>query len=83
MCVCVCVHRQDFYSHSNWVELGYTEPYINLIRPELPLEDLAGVFVFYCCHAYRRTNESMVFYLDVMVTERENLSLIGQWVCVT
>uniref|UniRef100_A0A8C9Y1V7 von Willebrand factor A domain containing 11 n=1 Tax=Sander lucioperca TaxID=283035 RepID=A0A8C9Y1V7_SANLU len=34
---------QDFYSHSNWVELGYKEPYINLIRPDLPLEDLADV----------------------------------------
>uniref|UniRef100_A0A3Q3WK07 Uncharacterized protein n=1 Tax=Mola mola TaxID=94237 RepID=A0A3Q3WK07_MOLML len=32
---------QDFYSHSNWVELGYTEPYINLIRADLPLENLA------------------------------------------
>ncbi|XP_056135904.1 von Willebrand factor A domain-containing protein 7 [Lampris incognitus] len=32
---------QDFYSHSNWVELGYTEPYVNLIRPDLPLENLA------------------------------------------
>ncbi|KAF7655978.1 hypothetical protein LDENG_00047630 [Lucifuga dentata] len=34
---------QDFYSHSNWVELGYTEPYINLIRPDLPLENLADL----------------------------------------
>lgn len=34
---------QDFYSHSNWVELGNTEPYFNLIRPDLPLENLAGV----------------------------------------
>ncbi|XP_008406129.1 von Willebrand factor A domain-containing protein 7 isoform X2 [Poecilia reticulata] len=34
---------QDFYSHSNWVELGYTEPYVNLIRPDLPLENLADV----------------------------------------
>nr|XP_019939290.1 PREDICTED: von Willebrand factor A domain-containing protein 7-like [Paralichthys olivaceus] len=34
---------QDFYSHSNWVELGYTEPYINLLRPDLPLENLADV----------------------------------------
>ncbi|KAM7418547.1 hypothetical protein PAMA_015926 [Pampus argenteus] len=32
---------QDFYSHSNWVELGYTEPYIALIHPDLPLENLA------------------------------------------
>ncbi|KAK6324587.1 hypothetical protein J4Q44_G00039290 [Coregonus suidteri] len=34
---------QDFYSHSNWVELGYTESYANLIRPDLPLENLADV----------------------------------------
>uniref|UniRef100_A0A8L0DQJ9 von Willebrand factor A domain containing 11 n=1 Tax=Oncorhynchus mykiss TaxID=8022 RepID=A0A8L0DQJ9_ONCMY len=34
---------QDFYSHSNWVDLGYTEPYANLIRPDLPLENLAEV----------------------------------------
>ncbi|XP_017272500.1 von Willebrand factor A domain-containing protein 7 isoform X2 [Kryptolebias marmoratus] len=34
---------QDFYSHSNWVELGKKEPYINLIRPDLPLENLADV----------------------------------------
>ncbi|KAM7393688.1 hypothetical protein PAMP_020542 [Pampus punctatissimus] len=32
---------EDFYSHSNWVELGYTDPYIALIRPDLPLENLA------------------------------------------
>ncbi|XP_039469453.1 von Willebrand factor A domain-containing protein 7-like [Oreochromis aureus] len=34
---------QDFYSHSNWVELGYTKPYINLINPGLPLDNLADV----------------------------------------
>lgn len=39
------MHCQDFYSHSNWVELGYTETYINLIRPDLPLANLAGVCV--------------------------------------
>uniref|UniRef100_A0AAQ4RG57 von Willebrand factor A domain containing 11 n=5 Tax=Gasterosteus aculeatus TaxID=69293 RepID=A0AAQ4RG57_GASAC len=39
---------QDFYSHSNWVELGYTEPYINLIRPDLPLENLADVGTATC-----------------------------------
>ncbi|XP_005756048.1 von Willebrand factor A domain-containing protein 7-like, partial [Pundamilia nyererei] len=32
---------QDFYSHSNWVELGYTKPYSNLINPGLPLDNLA------------------------------------------
>ncbi|XP_037328876.2 von Willebrand factor A domain-containing protein 7 [Pungitius pungitius] len=39
---------QDFYSHSNWVELGYTEPYMNLIRLDLPLENLADVGTATC-----------------------------------
>ncbi|XP_068178146.1 von Willebrand factor A domain-containing protein 7-like isoform X1 [Antennarius striatus] len=32
---------QDFYSHSNWVELGKNSPYSSLIRPDQPLENLA------------------------------------------
>lgn len=39
---------QDFYSHSNWVELGHTEPYINLIRPDLPLDNLADINTATC-----------------------------------
>ncbi|KAM6971803.1 von Willebrand factor A domain-containing protein 7 [Aplochiton taeniatus] len=39
---------QDFYSHSNWVELGNTEPYANLIRPDLPLDNLADVDTATC-----------------------------------
>ncbi|XP_026158595.1 von Willebrand factor A domain-containing protein 7 isoform X2 [Mastacembelus armatus] len=46
---------QDFYSHSNWVELGYTEPYINLIRPDLPLENLADVNTATCRDCARGT----------------------------
>ncbi|KAM8771831.1 von Willebrand factor A domain-containing protein 7 [Acanthopagrus schlegelii] len=38
----VCHTLQDFYSHSNWVELGNTAPYSTLIRPDQPLENLAG-----------------------------------------
>ncbi|XP_077426958.1 von Willebrand factor A domain-containing protein 7-like [Vanacampus margaritifer] len=33
---------QDFYSHSNWVELGNTAPYNVLISPDQPIENLAG-----------------------------------------
>ncbi|XP_030207769.1 von Willebrand factor A domain-containing protein 7 [Gadus morhua] len=33
---------QDFYSHSNWVELGNTEPLANLIQPDLPIENIAA-----------------------------------------
>ncbi|CAK6953310.1 Hypothetical predicted protein [Scomber scombrus] len=38
----ICHPLQDFYSHSNWVELGNTEPYNTLIRPDQPFENLAG-----------------------------------------
>ncbi|XP_071361129.1 von Willebrand factor A domain-containing protein 7 [Trachinotus anak] len=38
----VCHTLQDFYSHSNWVELGNNAPYSTLIRPDQPLENLAG-----------------------------------------
>ncbi|XP_016099011.1 von Willebrand factor A domain-containing protein 7 [Sinocyclocheilus grahami] len=38
----VCHTLQDFYSHSNWVELGSTAPFNSLIKPELPLNNLAS-----------------------------------------
>ncbi|XP_026216728.1 von Willebrand factor A domain-containing protein 7 [Anabas testudineus] len=38
----VCHTLQDFYSHSNWVELGNTAPYSTLIQPDEPFENLAG-----------------------------------------
>ncbi|XP_048052725.1 von Willebrand factor A domain-containing protein 7 [Megalobrama amblycephala] len=37
----LCHTLQDFYSHSNWVELGSTAPFSTLIRPDLPLNNLA------------------------------------------
>ncbi|XP_064859717.1 von Willebrand factor A domain-containing protein 7 [Oncorhynchus nerka] len=38
----VCHTLQDFYSHSNWVEMGNRQPYSTLIRPDLQLVNLAG-----------------------------------------
>uniref|UniRef100_A0A8C2CXM3 von Willebrand factor A domain containing 10, tandem duplicate 2 n=1 Tax=Cyprinus carpio TaxID=7962 RepID=A0A8C2CXM3_CYPCA len=38
----VCHTLQDFYSHSNWVELGSNVPFSTLIKPELPLNNLAS-----------------------------------------
>ncbi|XP_030643687.1 von Willebrand factor A domain-containing protein 7-like [Chanos chanos] len=32
---------QDFYSHSNWIELGNIEPYSNLIRPGSLIDNIA------------------------------------------
>ena len=37
------VDLQDFYSHSNWVELGYKEPNSNLIKANAEIHDrIAG-----------------------------------------
>ncbi|KAK9981266.1 hypothetical protein ABG768_000819 [Culter alburnus] len=44
----VCHTLQDFYSHSNWVELGNKSPYANLIRPDLNIENIAGVAMPTC-----------------------------------
>ncbi|XP_051982691.1 von Willebrand factor A domain-containing protein 7-like [Xyrauchen texanus] len=44
----VCHTLQDFYSHSNWVELGNKSPYANLIRPDLPIENIADVTIPTC-----------------------------------
>uniref|UniRef100_A0A8C2CYU5 von Willebrand factor A domain containing 10, tandem duplicate 2 n=1 Tax=Cyprinus carpio TaxID=7962 RepID=A0A8C2CYU5_CYPCA len=38
----LCHTLQDFYSHSNWVELGSTAPFSTLIKPDLPLNNIAG-----------------------------------------
>ncbi|XP_016108112.1 von Willebrand factor A domain-containing protein 7-like, partial [Sinocyclocheilus grahami] len=32
---------QDFYSHSNWIELGNLFPYSNLIRPDSKIDNIA------------------------------------------
>ncbi|XP_077102559.1 von Willebrand factor A domain-containing protein 7 [Siphateles boraxobius] len=44
----VCHTLQDFYSHSNWVELGNTIPYPNLIRPDLNIENIADIAMPTC-----------------------------------
>lgn len=44
----VCHTLQDFYSHSNWVELGNKSPYANLIRPDLSIEKIADIAMPTC-----------------------------------
>ncbi|XP_077427146.1 von Willebrand factor A domain-containing protein 7-like [Vanacampus margaritifer] len=44
----VCHTLQDFYSHSNWVELGNTSPYDALIIPEQTIENVAGPNISTC-----------------------------------
>ncbi|XP_061572640.1 von Willebrand factor A domain-containing protein 7-like [Cololabis saira] len=40
----ICHTLQDFYSHSNWVELTNNAPYSTLIQPDQPLTNLAEQF---------------------------------------
>lgn len=63
--ISVCVSVQDFYSHSNWVELGNKEPFINLIRSDLPLENLAGEFVLVAVTHYHPQTRRTVCFLWV------------------
>ncbi|XP_019732033.1 von Willebrand factor A domain-containing protein 7-like [Hippocampus comes] len=44
----VCHTLQDFYSHSNWVELGNTSPYNALIKPDQTIENVAGPNISTC-----------------------------------
>ncbi|XP_051939466.1 von Willebrand factor A domain-containing protein 7-like [Hippocampus zosterae] len=44
----VCHTLQDFYSHSNWVELGNTSPYNALIKPDQIIENVAGPNISTC-----------------------------------
>ncbi|XP_061625324.1 von Willebrand factor A domain-containing protein 7-like [Phyllopteryx taeniolatus] len=44
----VCHTLQDFYSHSNWVELGNIAPYNALIKPDKTIKNLAGPNISTC-----------------------------------
>ncbi|XP_061131417.1 von Willebrand factor A domain-containing protein 7-like isoform X2 [Syngnathus typhle] len=44
----ICHTLQDFYSHSNWVELGNTFPYNALIKPDQTIVNVAGIDISTC-----------------------------------
>ncbi|XP_037545994.1 von Willebrand factor A domain-containing protein 7 [Nematolebias whitei] len=67
---------QDFYSHSNWVELGYTEPYINLIRPDLPLENLANVNTPTCSDCASKTCQNQILP-DILMEKKLTSGYMG------
>ncbi|XP_062848411.1 von Willebrand factor A domain-containing protein 7-like, partial [Trichomycterus rosablanca] len=58
---------QDFYSHSNWIELGYRTPYINLIRSDLPLEKIADKATPTCSSCNNNCNGNV---LDSIISEK-------------
>lgn len=62
----VCHTLQDFYSHSNWVELGNKSPYANLIRPDLNVENIADVEMPTCsdCASGTCTNQLLPAILN-------------------
>ncbi|XP_051580418.1 von Willebrand factor A domain-containing protein 7-like [Myxocyprinus asiaticus] len=44
---------QDFYSHSNWVEMGQLAEYLHLLNPEEPALPLASEDIPTCAECYR------------------------------
>ncbi|XP_043119942.1 von Willebrand factor A domain-containing protein 7 [Puntigrus tetrazona] len=44
---------QDFYSHSNWVEMGQQEVYLHLLHPEEPSVAVASEETPTCAECYR------------------------------
>lgn len=38
----VSLKMKDFYSHSNWVEIGHKFPNTNLIKANAPVGNIAG-----------------------------------------
>ncbi|KAL4647360.1 von Willebrand factor A domain-containing protein 7-like [Arapaima gigas] len=46
---------QDFYSHSNWVEMGQQSVYLHLLHPEEPSVPVASVDIPTCAECYTTT----------------------------
>ncbi|XP_066534390.1 von Willebrand factor A domain-containing protein 7-like [Hoplias malabaricus] len=58
---------QDFYSHSNWIELGNTRPYSNLIKPNSKIENIADSETCTSCVGIDCTNN----ILENIITEKK------------
>ncbi|KAM9770012.1 von Willebrand factor A domain-containing protein 7 [Menidia menidia] len=60
---------QDFYSHSNWAEIGHTEPYADLLRPDRPLENIADVGTHTCSDCASGTCSNQI--LPIILREKK------------
>ncbi|XP_066535413.1 von Willebrand factor A domain-containing protein 7-like [Hoplias malabaricus] len=58
---------QDFYSHSNWIELGNTRPYSNLIKPNTKIENIADSETCRSCVGNDCSNN----ILEYIITEKK------------
>ncbi|XP_066535056.1 von Willebrand factor A domain-containing protein 7-like isoform X2 [Hoplias malabaricus] len=58
---------QDFYSHSNWIELGNMRPYSNLIKPNSKIENIADSETCRSCVGNDCTNN----ILENIITEKK------------
>ena len=68
----LCHTLQDFYSHSNWIELGHDTPHPDLVKVGRALGNIAPPNVPTC----RDCSETTLFLTRYLVTCRDNL-LIG------
>ncbi|CAM4577668.1 unnamed protein product [Leuciscus chuanchicus] len=66
---------QDFYSHSNWVEMGQQEVYLHLLHPEEPSVPVASVDTPTCAECYRFSCYSNL--LEEMIRQTEPLLTTG------
>ncbi|XP_073707200.1 uncharacterized protein [Garra rufa] len=66
---------QDFYSHSNWVEMGQQEVYLHLLHPEEPSVPVASADTPTCAECYRFSCYSNL--LEKMISQTEPLLTTG------
>ncbi|RXN15629.1 von Willebrand factor A domain-containing 7-like protein [Labeo rohita] len=66
---------QDFYSHSNWVEMGQQSVYLHLLHPEEPPVPVASVDTPTCADCYRFSCYSNL--LEEMISKTEPLLTTG------
>ncbi|XP_067275622.1 von Willebrand factor A domain-containing protein 7 [Pseudorasbora parva] len=66
---------QDFYSHSNWVEMGQQAVYLHLLHPEEPSVPVASGDTTTCAQCYRFSCYSNL--LEEMVRKTEPLLTTG------
>ncbi|XP_016334672.1 von Willebrand factor A domain-containing protein 7-like, partial [Sinocyclocheilus anshuiensis] len=66
---------QDFYSHSNWVEMGQQTVYLHLLHPEEPSVPVASEDTPTCAECYRFSCYSNL--LEEMIHQTEPLLTTG------
>ncbi|CAI5693976.1 unnamed protein product [Oreochromis niloticus] len=73
---------QDFYSHSNWVEMGQSSIYLHLLQPEEPAVPVAKVDIDGLFHSSFKPSVLSVQNVNVGILERVTFILKMQMDCL-